>query len=102
MSTPKAKKTIAGLRAAHDMSVVVPNRIRGLLAALVASGDEWAYEKDFLVLTNPGVNALMLAKHREEFSDYWAELAITKKSSASRVWFANKKLADKWKETQSG
>jgi hypothetical protein len=43
----------------------------------------------------------MLAKHREEFSDYWAELAITKKSSASRVWFANKKLADKWKETTS-
>jgi hypothetical protein len=101
MPTPKAKKTLADLRAAHDMSVVIPNRIRGLLVALDRSGDDWAYEKDFMGLTNPGVNAQMLAKHREEFSDFWAELTITRKSSASRVWFATKKLADKWKESTS-
>src|SRR5208282_6094699 len=98
----KPKKTLADLHAAHDKSVMIPNRIRAALAALLASGDDWAYEPDFMALTKPGISSIDISKYRDQFKDYWAEMPSTNKSRVARVWFPSKKLADKWKENVSG
>lgn len=95
MTKPKGK-TIDDLRALHDKNVVIPNRIRDGLAKVVASGDEWLYESDFLKLT--GISVTDIAKFREEFTDFWSEVpAAAGKNTIRRVWFATKKAADAWK-----
>ncbi|MGO8847258.1 MAG: hypothetical protein ACLQFI_18370 [Methylocella sp.] len=97
------KKTLTDLRAIHDRSVVVPNRIRACIAALVASGNEWAYEGDFMSLVKPPISGTDISKYREQFTDFWADMpAMNGKSHVRRAWFATKKLADKWKEEVNG
>ena len=98
----KAKKTLADLRATHDKNVVIPNRIKAALAALAASGDEFAYEADFMALTKPKISTTDFAKFRSQFVDFWAEVSdIGSGSNSKRVWVPTKKLADKWKEETS-
>ncbi len=102
MTKPKGK-TIADLRAAHDKKVMIPNRIRAAIAAVTTSGDEWAYESDFMNLVKPAISSQDIAKFREQFLDFWAEMPATNgKSSIRRVWFATKKAADEWKESVGG
>ena len=101
--TKKTGKTIADLRAAHDRTVVVPNRIRQAIAALKESGDEWAYESDFIQLLKPSLSAVDVSRYREHFTDFWVELPSTNgKNSMRRAWFATKAAADKWKEEVGG
>jgi hypothetical protein len=102
--TEKQKKTLVDLRATHDKNVVIPNRIKAALAALAASGDEFAYEGDFIALTKPKISTTDFAKFRSQFVDFWAEVSdIGSGSNSKRVWFPTKKLADKWKvETSHG
>jgi hypothetical protein len=104
LNLTKAKgKTIADLRAVHDKTVVVPNRIRAALAALAASSDAWAYEQDFIRLSKPPIACMDISRYRDQFTDFWADTPGTNgKSSVRRVWFASKKLADEWKETIGG
>jgi hypothetical protein len=97
--TPTSKR-LADLHALHDKAVIIPNRIRAAIAALAKSGDDWAYEKEFVALTKPSISNVDIAKSRDAFTDFWAALPTTRQSSTHRVWFATKKLADKWKETQ--
>ena len=98
-----SKKTIADLRAIHDKSVVIPNRIRAALAALKASGDAWAYELDFIKLAKPPVGGQDIAKFREQFADYWAEMpSINVKSSTRRVWFTTPAGNKAWEEGFNG
>jgi hypothetical protein len=90
-------KTLADLRATHDKNVVIPNRIKGALAKMAASGSEWEYESDFLKLS--AVSTTDISRFREQFADFWAELPSTNgKSTMRRAWFATKKLADSWKD----
>lgn len=99
----KTKKTLADLAAVHDRKIVVPNRINQAIAALQATGDDWAYEQDFLALVKPPIANIDISKYREQFADFWAEMPTTNgKSSLRRVWFATKAAAKKWKETVGG
>lgn len=100
----KAKgRTIADLRATHDKSVVIPNRISAAIAALVQSGDEWIYECDFMKIAKPPISSVDISRYRDQFSDFWAEMPTTSgKSSIRRVWFATKKAADQWREVSGG
>jgi len=100
--TTKPGKTIADLRAVHDKSVLIPNRIREALEALAARGDEWAYEQEFMALVKPGISSPDISKYRDQFVDFWAELPGSKSSRSCRAWFASKKLANKWKELAHG
>lgn len=94
----KKGNTIADLRAVHDRSVVIPNRIRAALVTLAASGDAYAYESDFMALAKPSISGKDIAQYRDQFVEFWAEASGTNgKASARRVWFATKKLADEWK-----
>jgi hypothetical protein len=103
MTTKTKGKTIEDLRATHDRTVVVPNRIRQAIAILKASGDEWAYEQDFIALVKPPIANVDIAKYRGQFLDFWADMPSSNgKSSVRRVWFATKASADKWKETVGG
>lgn len=99
MATAKKGNTIADLRAVHDRSVVIPNRIRAALAALLATGDTYAYESDFIKAAKPPISAIDISRFREEFKDFWSETpASNGKSSARKVWFSTKKACDEWKE----
>lgn len=101
--TKSKGKTLDDLRATHDRTVVVPNRIRLAITALKDSGDQWAYESDFMQLVKPPIGTTDIARYREQFTDFWAELPGTNgKSSIRRAWFPTKELAAKWKETVSG
>lgn len=94
----KAKRSLADLSAVHDRKVVVPNKIKTALAALAASGDDWMYESDFAKLTVPAISNTDMGKYRDSFVDFWDVMKPTDgKSSARRVWFATKALAEKWK-----
>lgn len=98
-----SKKTIADLRAMHDKNVVVPNRIKQALEALAKSGDAWAYEADFLNLAKPRLGTIDLAKYRDQFTDFWAEMPKSNtRGHVFRVWFATKKAADEWKDLANG
>lgn len=94
------KRTLADLSAIHDKNVMIPNRIKQAIAALAVSGNDWTYEIDFIKDAKPPISATDISRFRGQFTDFWAETPATNgKSSARRVWFATKKLADKWKET---
>lgn len=97
MATKLTGKTLADLRAVHDKSVVIPNRIRAAITKMALDGPEnWLYEVDFMKLANVGV--IDMRDFREAFKDFWAEMPATNgKSTARRVWFATKKAADAWK-----
>jgi hypothetical protein len=103
--TKKQGKTLADLRAMHDRKVVVPNRIREALAILAKNGDDWAYEADFQALVKPPIANMDIAKYRDGFQDFWAELPERSSGGRSRqrrVWFVSKKLASEWKENAIG
>jgi hypothetical protein len=95
------KKTLADLRAIHDRDVVVPNKIKAAIAQLVASGDEWAYEHDFMKLLVPNISQTDMGKYRDQFRDFWVDMpSMHGKSGVRRVWFATAKLAAAWRGTQ--
>lgn len=98
-----AKKTIAALRAIHDKSIVIPNRIRGAIAALKASGDDWAYETDFIRMAKPPIGTHDIARFRDEFAAHWADMpSVDGKKSARKVWFATPAGKKAWEEGFNG
>jgi hypothetical protein len=103
MSTPKPKKTLADLASKYDRSVAIPKQINAALEALVKSGDDYTYEKEFSELVSPKISLLYLAQYRDQFEDFWAEVRdIGTKTATRRVWFASKALCKKWKEQVRG
>lgn len=97
MATAAKSKTLSDLRALHDKSVMVPNRIKVGIAKLAALGPEnWEYEADFMKIA--AVSPIDMRDYRESFKDHWADMPSTNgKRDARRVWFATKKAADAWK-----
>lgn len=84
--TAKTKNTIAGLRAAHDRKVRIPNAIKAGIAALKASGEEFLYEADFCQLARISLNEI--AQYRDQFKGFWGETPREGgKSHAKKVWF---------------
>jgi hypothetical protein len=104
MSKPiKKGNRLNDLRAIHDRNVVIPNRIRAAIATLLASGDEWIYELDFLKLSKPPIGSVDISKFRDGFVDYWAEMpSVNGKATMRRVWFATTKACLDWKENIGG
>lgn len=95
----KSGKTLDDLRAIHDRTVVVPNRIQSAIAKLAEEGAEnWLYEADFMRLLTPNIAAKDISDYRDQFGDFWAVMPATNGArDAKRVWFATKKAADSWK-----
>lgn len=91
MTKSKAPKTLADFRAAHDMNVIVPAKIKSALAAMKAEHVEsWAYEGDLMKRAEIGTT--QVAMFREQFADHIVE---TRGKNPKRVWFADAKVAEK-------
>lgn len=84
-------KTLADFRAAHDKSVVIPNKINVALAAMLKEGAEnFEYEAD--ILRRAGVSTTDLAMFRDRFAEHIVEVGG---KNPKRVWFADPKVAKK-------
>lgn len=87
-------KTIADFRAAHDVNVIVPNKIRGALASMLKEGPEhWEYEADFV--KRAGISQTQIGLFREQFNDHVVEAPGTSGRNGRRAWFADTKAAKK-------
>jgi hypothetical protein len=85
-------KTVSDFRYAHDLNVIVPNKIRAALAAMLKEGPEqWDYETDFV--TRAGISNSQLGMYREQFLSHIVETSSHKGRTARRVWFADPKIA---------
>lgn len=85
-------KSIADFRNLHDQNVIVPNKIRAALAAMLKEGPEqWDYEGDFI--KRAGISTTQLGQFREQFLDHVIEAGGAR--AARRVWIADPKVAKK-------
>lgn len=95
----KAKaRTLADFRAAHDQSVIIPNKIRAALAQLQAEGgdENWEYESDFL--RRAGVANSIIGQYRDQFAAHIASVRISSNGSGfKRIWIATTKAAAKFR-----
>lgn len=90
MATAKAK-TLADFRAAHDKNVIVPNKIRTALTAMLKDGAEnFDYESDFI--RRAGISNTDMGMFRDQFADHIVEVGGR---NTKRVWFADPKVARK-------
>lgn len=98
MSSPKKGKTVADFRTLHDTNVIVPNKIRAALAAMLKEGPEqWEYEGDFV--KRAGISNSQLGVFREQFLDHIVEAGATGGGRcAKRAWFADTKVAKKLRD----
>jgi hypothetical protein len=86
-------RTAADFRATHDIDVVIPNKIRAGLAALLKTGPEhFEYDDQFRALV--GVQSAQLAEYRDQFKQHWFITAgRSSNKGGKRVWFGNPKVA---------
>ncbi|MBP8231776.1 MAG: hypothetical protein KAY22_05680 [Rhizorhabdus sp.] len=95
----KAKaRTLADFRAAHDQSVIVPNKLRTALAQLQAEGgdENWEYESDFL--RRAGVSNSVIGQYRDQFATHIASVRVsTHGGGFKRIWIATTKAAAKFR-----
>jgi hypothetical protein len=98
MTKTLKSRTIADFRALHDTNVIVPNKIREALAAMLKEGTEqWEYEGDFV--KRAGISNTQLGAFRERFLEHIIEASSTQGGRASRrVWFADAKTAKKLRD----
>jgi hypothetical protein len=92
----KQKKDLSAFRAAHDRSVIVPNKIRAALAELEkAEGAEaWEYEAEFI--RRAKISQADIGAYRDGFS---AHVVETIGNKGKRIWFAQVKVARTARET---
>ena len=84
-------RTLADFRAAHDLSVIIPAKIRQTLAEMLAEhAENWLYEIDFVKRAGVAINHL--GTFRDEFADHIVE---TRGRTPKRIWFASAKIATK-------
>ncbi len=85
-------KTLVDFRSAHDKNVIVPNKIRAALAAMLKEGPEnYEYEVDFI--RRAGISNTDMGLFRDQFEK--AHIVEVGGSSKKRVWFADPKVAKK-------
>ena|SRR5271166_4624362 len=93
MAVAKAKG-LADLRAAHDQSFIIPDRIQKGLESLLKCGPEsWEYEAEFCKRAN--VSTQQIGKYRTEFRDFIVETGGHK---SKFIWCCSKVLAKKAKD----
>ena len=86
-------KTLADFRAAHDKNIIVPEKIRKALAAMLKEGAEnYEYEAEFI--RRAGVSQTDMGLFRAQFEDEHVVNVGTERSP-KRVWFADPKVAKK-------
>lgn len=91
-------KNVEDFRAAHDNNVIVPQKIRAALAAMLKVGPEqWEYEADFMKLA--GVSQTQIGAFREGFIDHIVDAPGLSGRTARRVWFADVRVAKKVRAT---
>lgn len=87
-------RSVADFRALHDPAIVVSNKIRSTLAAMLKDGPEhWEYESDFV--RRAGLSNSQIGAYREQFAEHIVETPSMNRSSPRRVWFADAKVARK-------
>jgi hypothetical protein len=86
-------RTAADYKSTHEKSVIVPNKIKAGLAALLKTGPEhYEYDEGFRSLC--GLQAAELAEYREAFKSHWfITPGRTSNKGGKRVWFGNAKVA---------
>lgn len=85
-------KTLADFRAVHDKSVVIPNKIRARLAAMLKIGpEEHDFEVDFLKAAGVATNEI--GAYRDQFDAHIVTVGGTR--NPKKVWFADPKVAKK-------
>ncbi len=94
MATAKPKpRTADDFRAAHDKDVIVPNKIRTGLTALLEIGPQhYEYDEGFRALC--GLQGADLANYRGKFVNHWFMTPGTSGGKGvKRVWFGDAKVA---------
>jgi hypothetical protein len=93
MAASTKARTAADFKALHDRSVIVPNKIRETLAALVKVGPEhFEYDEAFRGMC--GLQAAELAEYRDQFKKHWfITPGRSSNKGGKRVWFGNAAVA---------
>jgi len=87
-------KTLADFRAAHDRNVIVPNKIRAALAAMLKIGpEEHEYEGDFI--KKAGISQTDMGEFRDQFIKHVVVVAARSGKAGRKIWFADPKIAAK-------
>jgi hypothetical protein len=88
-------RTAADFKHAHDVSVIVPTKIKAGLAAMLKIGPEhFEYDEGFRALC--GLQASQLAVYRDQFKQHWfVTPGRSSNKGGKRVWFGNAKVAAK-------
>lgn len=97
MPTPKAR-TAGDFATAHVRKVRGPNKIKAAIAMMRQIGAEhWEYESD---LTKPpyGLAQVDLSDYRDQFTSHWLMTEVQSGKAARRVWFADPKVAAKFRQ----
>lgn len=85
-------KTLADFRSKYDRSVVVPNKIRTALQALLKQEGPQAWEMEGDFVKRAGVSQADISKYREEFVKHVVVVREAGKSER-KVWFADARIA---------
>lgn len=91
-------RTAGDFAAEHIRATRGPLKIKDALAKMRAVGHEhWEYEND---LTKMPYNLAQvdLSSFRDQFTKYWIETEVQHGKSARRVWFADPKIADRFRQ----
>ena len=92
-------RTAADFSATYDRNVIIPNKIRAGLAALLKIGPEhYATDEEFRQLCN--LQGAQLSDFRDQFKKHWFMTPSTTGSKTpKRVWFGNAKVAARLRPT---
>jgi len=86
-------KTLADFRASHDKSIIIPNKIKAALAAMLKEGaEQYDYEVDFM--RRAGISSTDMGQFRQMFEQDHVVNVGTERAP-KRVWFADPKVARK-------
>lgn len=96
----KAKKGIEEFRKQFDPNVIIPNKIRAGFESLAKSDGPDGWEEEVHFLRRAGVNAQMIAPHRETFKAHVVE--AKKNSRPVNVWFVDVKKAAEMRKALNG
>jgi hypothetical protein len=90
-------RTLADLRSVHDKDIVIPNKIRAVIAAMAKEGPEHhVYEQELIKLADISVGDL--AKYRGDFEDHIFVVTTANGKalpSPKNIWFHDVKVVKK-------
>ncbi len=93
MAATKAK-TINDFRALHDANIIVPNKIKAALAAMLKEGaEQWDYEGDFM--KRAAISQTQVGTFREQFLAHIVDVPSVSGRQGRRIWVADPKVAKK-------